>query len=668
MIPKLKKVVNTSLADIEKKLKEFRWRLQGDILRLSSGRNVGTSAKDRGIVYAGIEKQTEKLKKQLAQINRSISELSMGVADERFKKDGIDIHFSKKRAKDFLDLISSNTESFSATYTDKMKDSVVRELQNAVVSTMAESAINGYTLREINKKTREKWEKSCARIGESAQFTDASGKVWDSDRYFQMNTRTNAMRVFNERVAMDSAEMGNDLVMISSGGDPNCPLCFPWEGRIVSVTGKDKDFPSLDEARAAGIFHPNCTHTIEYLDSVADKEEIDLQRGTDKPPANGTPDEMYENKKDLDIKRYQSKGMNLERAEIAVARDYADASIRNGLATESSAGVISRLTDAQIKRLTESGHAPEFAATKRGEAEVWNKGKNGGVIHIDRNTTAKHLVDVCGLNPPKVSPTVPTPKTPAPKKTAPGKQIVKGEFAFLSVGKAKPEERKAQTDKIRSVMKPKVYKDFGEEAFADIPDVLLNKMSISVKGIKSGGGGSLAQSDGIVKMGVGSMGWGYNKDTLCHEMSHCCLHDKINNGTITIEQRKSIVMSAQAETRKFALKYFGENWKRTIPSVNWYASCASKVTKGKLKEADYYNWDRTSQKLGASVSDLMCSSCYGDMFGGHPRYYYYRDLDYYPVHEIVAQVGALSSRPDGRKILMEEFPETTKKVFDLVFK
>ena len=48
----------------------------------------------------------------------------------------------------------------------------------------------------------------------------------------------------------------------------------PWEGKILSLTGKTPNFPTLEEARAAGLFHPNCRHAYGL--------HIDLDKETKK--------------------------------------------------------------------------------------------------------------------------------------------------------------------------------------------------------------------------------------------------------------------------------------------------------------------------------------------------------------------------------------------------
>ena len=44
--------------------------------------------------------------------------------------------------------------------------------------------------------------------------------------------------------------------------DTTCPICASWEGVVLSVSGNSSTYPSLDSARASGLFHPNCKHTL----------------------------------------------------------------------------------------------------------------------------------------------------------------------------------------------------------------------------------------------------------------------------------------------------------------------------------------------------------------------------------------------------------------------
>lgn len=90
-------------------------------------------------------------------------------------------------------------------------------------------------------------------------FTDAAGRQWDAASYAEMTTRTSVNQAARAGHVQTLADEGFDLVIVSTS-PARCPLCDPWEGRVLSISGNSKRFPKLTDAQAAGLFHPNCTH------------------------------------------------------------------------------------------------------------------------------------------------------------------------------------------------------------------------------------------------------------------------------------------------------------------------------------------------------------------------------------------------------------------------
>lgn len=116
-------------------------------------------------------------------------------------------------------------------------------------------------------------------------FVDSAGRSWELASYAEM-----AVRSVTARAAIDGhidamAEVGQGLVIVSDA-PLECPLCVPWEGEVLALAGpagpqtvrvEHAVQPSglraafrppvtvpvhiagtLPEARAAGLFHPNC--------------------------------------------------------------------------------------------------------------------------------------------------------------------------------------------------------------------------------------------------------------------------------------------------------------------------------------------------------------------------------------------------------------------------
>lgn len=194
----------------------------------------------------------------------------------------------------------------------------------------------------------------------------------------------------------------------TTGGDPDCRLCFPWEGRILSLTGKTEGFPTYEEARKAGCFHPNCVHTLDPVDELLDADEIELQRAHPVDMAAAGPDELDENRYEIDQDRYRRKGMDAERARVAVDRDNLEASIRQGLLRDDAREVVDAMTDAQVTALCRDGNPPAFEPVRRVkggtrgspkyEDEKWNRGRRGGTVHVARDADAAHILAVTGAD------------------------------------------------------------------------------------------------------------------------------------------------------------------------------------------------------------------------------------------------------------------------------
>lgn len=108
-------------------------------------------------------------------------------------------------------------------------------------------------------------------------FVDSGGRRWRLSSYVEMAARTVTQRAAVQGQTDRLQTLGLDLVIISDS-PRECPVCRPWEGKILSISGSQRGrvevesavgsgtvtvdiAGSLNEARADGLFHPNCTHT-----------------------------------------------------------------------------------------------------------------------------------------------------------------------------------------------------------------------------------------------------------------------------------------------------------------------------------------------------------------------------------------------------------------------
>ncbi|MDP9843262.1 phage minor capsid protein [Streptosporangium lutulentum] len=112
-------------------------------------------------------------------------------------------------------------------------------------------------------------------------FVDSKNRTWSISAYAEMAARTAMARAANEGHLSTLRENGRDLVIVSRA-PYRCPVCKPWEGKILSQAGTAGDRKETNvltgnpvtvkvagtvaDAREAGLQHPNCKHTFSvYL-------------------------------------------------------------------------------------------------------------------------------------------------------------------------------------------------------------------------------------------------------------------------------------------------------------------------------------------------------------------------------------------------------------------
>ena len=391
-------------AAIRRAIREIR----AELLLLAEETDVGRSSVARDAAYDAVRRRMRRLEKRLdallaANVRYASEQAAFAAADAT----GLDVHYSRSRADEIIALVTEEQgENLAAVFTENMERHIIANLRMAVVAAMRENAVAGGSLKDLARMMGEKWQRA-AKDGEAYVFVDAGGNPWDSLRYFQMNARTNAMRVYNDCLAANIAEAtGSDLVMVTRGGDPHCGGCFPWEGRILSLSGNTEGFPTYDAAKEAGCFHPNCVHTLDGVDKTADADEIALQR--DHPvTAEQMADReaMDENRYEIDIDRkMRREGLSREEARVAVDRDNLELEIRNGLVRDDAREVVDKMTDEQVTALCPNGNPPRFEPVKRVKGGTRNapkyepekriNGRRGGALHVRRDADAAHILEV----------------------------------------------------------------------------------------------------------------------------------------------------------------------------------------------------------------------------------------------------------------------------------
>ncbi|WP_327139321.1 phage minor capsid protein [Nocardia sp. NBC_01327] len=101
-------------------------------------------------------------------------------------------------------------------------------------------------------------------------FIDKANRNWNIVSYVEMCTKTIAANAALDAHVHTLSAHGQHLAVIDGAVDC-CPVCAPWHGQLVTID--DSAAPAgvqvagtLDDARAAGVWHPGCRCSVESWD------------------------------------------------------------------------------------------------------------------------------------------------------------------------------------------------------------------------------------------------------------------------------------------------------------------------------------------------------------------------------------------------------------------
>ncbi|MFF1416562.1 phage minor capsid protein [Streptomyces sp. NPDC058280] len=216
----------------------------------------------------------------------------------------------------------------------------VLDLYRGVVARVSGGVLLGtITRRQASQRALDQF----AQRGISG-FTDRAGRSWELGAYAEMAVRSVTARAAIEGHIDALAEIRVGLVIVSDA-PLECELCEPWEGEVLTLGGQSGPHTiraehavqptglftptrtvavhvagSLVEARAAGLFHPNCRHSLAaYLPGV-----------TTRPPHHATPGTTYKDtQRQREIERHIRRWKRVQVAAMDdTARQRAGAYVR----------------------------------------------------------------------------------------------------------------------------------------------------------------------------------------------------------------------------------------------------------------------------------------------------------------------------------------------------
>lgn len=146
---------------------------------------------------------------------------------------------------------------------------ILRQHEDVYRRVVAEAAERGVTGVMTRDQVRRRMLDQFRRRGVTG-FIDRRGRSWTLRNYTEMASRTTMAQAHLQGTVDRLSAHGLRLVKISTTPNP-CELCRPWEGRVLIASGpRDGEHATLDDARAAGLYHPRCTHGMgAFIEELA---------------------------------------------------------------------------------------------------------------------------------------------------------------------------------------------------------------------------------------------------------------------------------------------------------------------------------------------------------------------------------------------------------------
>lgn len=223
--------------------------------------------------------EEEKKQKEHQQLTDAILSAWLGLMFANFEDDlynsaqiGIDEADKQLKAKKITEVVDKNitVETFEEQIQTRL-DSVKSDLITVAEEIKSNSnSIFKDLSSTITKEQREKLQKDLLKVLQDngvTFFFDKAGRKWKIENYVKMRTLTELVQGQRMAFFTRATQYGVDLVrIVHMNIHPQCPLCIPFNGKILSINGNTPGYMTIQEAAIQGLFHPNCDHIPEKLE------------------------------------------------------------------------------------------------------------------------------------------------------------------------------------------------------------------------------------------------------------------------------------------------------------------------------------------------------------------------------------------------------------------
>lgn len=182
--------------------------------------------------------------------------------------------------KKAVELITNNMINSLNSAIDVVGRRTEDSIREIGLSSTVDKFATGYTIKQQQENLKkELLDKNITCI------KDKLGRNINVTSYASMVARSVVAETQNTCIKNVAKENGHDLVKMTSHYG-SCPICVPYEGRVYSLSGEDKRFPSIKNVPgySAGYnnIHPRCSHRIApYIEKYNDVDK-DI-RNSNKP-------------------------------------------------------------------------------------------------------------------------------------------------------------------------------------------------------------------------------------------------------------------------------------------------------------------------------------------------------------------------------------------------
>lgn len=171
-------------------------------------------------------------------------------------------------------VILDETDSLFENIANALQENIKRRVEAAVKQAVKEKITTGSTI----KRTQAALLKALAKEGITAFSFRRNGKLVNLplSSYAETVIRSTTAEVTNQASIRRTQRVGGDLVKMTSHAE-SCPICWPLQGRVYSISGDDPEYPPLETAFSGdhANIHPNCRHRIKpYIPALKSDQEL----------------------------------------------------------------------------------------------------------------------------------------------------------------------------------------------------------------------------------------------------------------------------------------------------------------------------------------------------------------------------------------------------------